>query len=78
MGFSGWEGQVLSRFAQGRGMWADVDSCSVFPQQARNIYLPGAVYPYKIKIKCFWKYNVLNDQNIQESMNNQMFCFSRR
>lgn len=41
-------------------------------------YTPGMVYPYKIKIKCFWKYHFLNDPQILESMNTQMFCVSLR
>lgn len=38
--------------------------------------MPAMVYPFKVKLKRFWKYHCLNDPKIQESVNQQMFCLS--
>lgn len=49
-----------------------------FSSQASTAYMLGMVCPYKVKIKWFWKYNILNEPKTQESMNKQMLHFSLR
>lgn len=71
------EKQVLNRFPQVRGNVGRCGLLTFLSAEMRKCLL-RCILPYKIKIKCFWKYLFLNDPKVQESMNREMFCFSLR